>query len=59
MVAQVNELDPSALDLIFKVFDRDGDGRIDPSQEWIIRPYPGDDDGGGGGGGDKDRRQAS
>jgi hypothetical protein len=43
LVAQVNELDPSALDLIFKVFDRDGDGRIDPSQEWIIRPYPRED----------------
>ena len=42
LVAQLNELEPSALDLIFKVFDRDGDGRINPSEEWIIRPYPAD-----------------
>ena len=51
LAAQFAALDPSALDLIFKVFDRDGDGRIDPSQEWIIRPWPLKD---GDGGGDKD-----
>ena len=36
----VASLDPAALELLFKVFDRDGDGRIDPSEEWVIRPWP-------------------
>ena len=36
----VAALDPAALELLFKVFDRDGDGRIDPSEEWVIRPWP-------------------
>lgn len=36
----VDALDPAALELLFKVFDRDGDGRIDPSEEWVIRPWP-------------------
>ena len=36
----VAALDPAALELLFKVFDRDGDGRIDPSVEWVIRPWP-------------------
>ena len=29
----VDALDPAALELLFKVFDRDGDGRINPSEE--------------------------
>ena len=36
----VAALDPAALELLFKVFDRDGDGRINPSEEWVIRPWP-------------------
>lgn len=36
----VDALDPAALELLFKVFDRDGDGRINPSEEWVIRPWP-------------------
>ena len=40
LAAQVNGLEPAALDLLFRVFDRDGDGRIDPAQEWVIRPWP-------------------
>ena len=33
-------LDDAALDLLFRVFDRDADGSIDPSSEWVIRPWP-------------------
>ena len=40
LISQAKTLDPAAMDLIFKVFDRDGDGRIDPSKEWVIRPWP-------------------
>ena len=40
LAAQVNGLEPAALNLLFRVFDRDGDGRIDPAREWIIRPWP-------------------
>ena len=36
----MNGLEPAALNLPFRVFDRDGDGRIDPAREWIIRPWP-------------------
>jgi hypothetical protein len=31
--------------LLFRVFDRDADGSIDPSSEWVIRPWPVEDEG--------------
>ena len=34
MADDAAELDAESLDLLFRVFDRDGDGRIDAEREW-------------------------
>ena len=44
LAKRVQGLDDAALGLLFKVFDRDGDGAIDPHREWVIKPWPLEDD---------------
>ena len=45
LAKRVAGLDDAALDLLFRVFDRDADGSIDPAREWVIRPWPVEDEG--------------
>jgi hypothetical protein len=45
LAKRVAGLDDAALNLLFRVFDRDADGSIDPSSEWVIRPWPVEDEG--------------
>jgi hypothetical protein len=45
LAKRVAGLDDAALDLLFRVFDRDADGSIDPAREWVIRPWPVKDEG--------------
>ena len=40
LAKRVAGLDDAALDLLFRVFDRDADGSIDPAGEWVVRPWP-------------------
>jgi magnesium transporter len=45
LAKRVAGLDDAALNLLFRVFDLDADGSIDPSSEWVIRPWPVEDEG--------------
>ena len=45
LAKRVAGLDDAALNLLFRVFDRDADGSIDPSSEWVIRPWPVEEEG--------------